>query len=169
MKKLICLILIITMFITIAGCASENVTDIPDAANFYYATKEIEYHTQDGLISYEERGVKNAVSDLTALINLYLEGPLEDDLMSPFPNNTIVRNISHNSGIFSITLSNEFSKLTGYDLSVACACLTLTIQEFVQTNLVQISAENAELDGNKYISMNTDSLVIYDQVNSTDS
>ena len=112
----------------------------------------------------EKRDVNNSINDLTTLINLYLQGPEDSKLQSPFPANTIVSDITHKNSIFSITLNNEFAKLQGYDLSVACACLTLTVQQFVGANLIQISAKDTDLDGNKHITMNIDSLVLYDQV-----
>ncbi len=164
MKRIICIAIVIMLAIQISGCASKDTDEIPEAANFYYVTEETEYHSKDGFISSEKKDVENEIDDLTSLVNLYLTGPKEAHLKSPFPQNTVVRNITHKNSIFSITLSNEFSQLTGFDLSVACACLTLTIQEFADANLVQISAENAELDGNKSITMSTDSLVLFDQV-----
>lgn len=155
---------LLTLIIQASGCKKSNKNDFPNAANFYYTAEKIEYHNNNGFISSEKRDVNKSINDLAALIDLYLQGPEESELLSPFPKNTVVHDITHKNGIFSIILSNEFAQLNGYDLSVACACLTLTIQQFVGANLIQISGKDADLDGNKHITMNTDSLVLYDQV-----
>ena len=164
MKKILCILMLLFMIFQASGCTEKNESEIPEAVNFYYQTKEVEYRNKNGLIASENKDVKKSIHDLTTLFNLYLQGPDDSNLLSPFPENTVVRNITHKNSIFAITLSKEFSQLTGYDLSVACACLTLTIQQCVDANLVQISAEGAELDGNKHITMSTDSLVLFDQV-----
>ncbi len=166
MKRLVCIVAILSLSLSLFGCKSNEPPEIPDAANFYYITTDLRYDEKDGFISPERRDVKGSADDLHTLINLYLAGPTTEQLVSPFPANTVVKDITHKNSIFSITLSNEFAKLTEYDLSVACACLTLTIQEFVDSNLVQISAEDAELDGNKHITMNAESIVLFDVLSS---
>ena len=155
----ICLILLL-----LCGCTEQAETDFPGNGNFYYLRNELQFHSSEGHITSEKRAVSNMEDDLETLLNTYLAGPENEELLSPFPKNTSVKNITHKSSIFSIQLSNNFSELTGYDLTVACACLTLTIQEFVDAKLIQISAENSMLDGNKHISMNADSILLLDDI-----
>lgn len=161
MKKFLSILLAFLITTTMIACSSKG-EDSTEAVNFYYQTQDITYHEEAGFFVTEKRSV--ASQDLTDIINIYLSGPEKDEYKSPFPTGTVVRSITHNNGILNIVLSDEFSALKGFDLSVACACLTITIQELADTQLVQISAENTELDGNKSITMNTDSLVIYDAV-----
>ena len=161
-KRTICLLLLTTLLFSLFGCNRNNQNDTPNAVNFYYKTSNVVYHDESGFIDAEKRSIQQAELELAAILNLYLNGPESTAFVSPFPQNTVVRNITHKNGIISITLSNEFSMLHSFELSVACACLTLTVQQFVDTNLVQISADGADLDGNRYITMNTDSLVLYD-------
>ncbi len=164
MKRILCIVLCVIL-VSFAGCNDAQTTNIPAQTNFHYLTKEIAYHQENGFIQAENRNVDNTADDLTAVINTYLTGPENKELISPFPANTTVKGITHKNSIFSITLSDQFSELSGFELSVACACLTLTVLEFVDANLVQISAENMLLDGNRQISMNADSLVTFDYVN----
>ena len=159
MKKLLSILLAILITTTLISCSSKG-DDPTEKVNFYYQTKDITYHSETGLFTAEKRKVTS--QDLVDIINLYLAGPENDEYRSPFPGDTAVRSITHNNGIINIVLSDEFSTLKGFDLTVACACLTITIQELAETQLVQISAENTDLDGNKSITMSTDSLVIYD-------
>ena len=162
MKKLLSIILLLCVFIQLSACGDNDTGELHGAADFYYLTEEVTYHSENGLIASEKRDANNYYDDLSTLLNQYLQGPDKTGLVSPFPENTTVSEITHNNGILSIELSKEFGQINGYDLSVACACLTLTVQQFVTVNLVQISAEGVDLDGNKYITMNTDSLLLID-------
>lgn len=166
MKKVLCILLCLSFFFLFAGCVKSQPSELPDEGNFHYVKKELTYHTSDGFIDSEKRDIENySTDDLKYVLNTYLAGPENDELVSPFPNGTVVKDITHKNSIFSITLSDQFSELTGYDLSVACACLTLTVSEFVDAKLVQISAENTKLGGNQRISMNTDRILLIDSLN----
>lgn len=166
MKRFLCLFISFVLFAAMmSGCKSEQ--EIVHPAKFYYLSKSISYHKEDGMIVSEVHDINGIAEDLEKIADQYLLGPSDASHRSPFPQGTSVRKITHLNGILNIVLSSEFAELSGYELSLACACLTVTLQELADTQLVQISAENALLDGNEYITMSADSIVVYDEVKST--
>ncbi len=165
-NRIIASLLIICILLTLCACTTKKRIEKP--ANFYYLSPDIAYHRPDGMITSETREIAGIENNLHTILANYLQGPLAEDYISPFPKDVYVVNITQNTEILSITLSDQFASLTGYDLSLACACITLTVQEMVNTQLVQISAQSKLLDGAERITMNKDSLIVFDNPETTE-
>ena len=160
LKRVFSILLVLCFLFSL--CACEKRAHIEKPANFYYLSPEISFHREDGMITAEKREIAGIENNIHTILAMYLQGPEGEGFVSPFPNNVYVVNVTQNTNILSITLSDQFASLTGYDLSLACACITLTVQELMDTQLVQISAQNKLLDGAERITMNKDSLVVFD-------
>ena len=61
-----------------------------------------------------------------------------------------------------IVLSDFFSALTGMDLTLACACLTLTACELTGAKGITVSTETTLLDGNRSVSMTVEEVLLLD-------
>ena len=155
MKRFICLILVIQMITVL--CACNNKHKVKNPVNQYYLSADI---TESNLLIRPE--VCEAHESLVEQINNYLRGPSDEAYFSPFPDNVYVIAINQSDSISEIILSDSFASLTGYDLTIACACLTKTLQELVDTKLVKIRTENEPLDGNAYITMSADAIIAID-------
>ena len=158
MKRLICLLMTVMLLFCFSSCANDRV--IKNPVNLYYLSSDT---SESGMLIQPE--VREASADLEEQLNEYLRGPLDEAYVSPFPQNVHIVAIKQSDSISEIVLSDSFASLSGYELTVACACLTKTLQELVDTKLVNIRAENATLDGNAYITMNTDALITIDENN----
>lgn len=161
MKRSICFGLCICLVLCLIACRN-NREDIQQPVSFYYRTELVEFNAQDGIIASEIREAKYFKGDLEKLLNQYLKGPISNELRSPFPAAVSVEALTEADGVYYITLSQEFYALTGLELSMACACLTMTVMAQTQCASVTISVKDGLLDGNESITMGADNLLLID-------
>lgn len=159
MKKILCLILAAMI---LCGC-SRNQSEIETPITFYYTNAEITYNSPAAVISPEVRDGANYKDNLIGLLDLYFAGPLSEDLRSPFPANTITMNLYRDDEAINIEVSKEFASLKGLNLTIACSCLTSTIVELTNCDVVNIYVADTLLDGNYIITMRADDLLLLDE------
>lgn len=121
MRKLLSIVLILSLLIPFAGCADSG-KDIL----FYYPRKQVLYGQADGVISAEERDVPGREQDLQYLLLLYLEGPLSQELYTPFPKGTTIKQFEIQEKALRLVLSDDFEQLEGLDYTIACTCIAQT-------------------------------------------
>lgn len=161
MKKLLCVILPLILLLSLAACSTSE-GSIKDPVHFYYCQLEMSYGTEPGVIDKEVRDAQGLRQDYAYLLSLYLKGPKSYSLYSPFPTNTSLKYLSLDNGTASIQLGSSFAVLTGLDLTLACACITMTVCEMTGAQQVTISAADALLDGNSSITMSPEDILLLD-------
>lgn len=123
MKKLICFLLAFLMVLSITGCVKgPQDSEVP----FYYRRAEFDYGVPDGIIAQELHDVSGHTDDLKYLLALYLQGPSDQELVLPFPEGTILVELSQEDQIVTVTLSSVSTRLDDMDLTIACVCLAET-------------------------------------------
>ena len=132
--------------------------------HFYYCRKDIEYDQVNGAIGYELCSNPLDHSAYGKYFSNYLSGPKTKDLVSPFPAGTELISISVEQQTVHIVLNDSFAELTGIELSIACACISLTAKEMTGCANVEISTQNALLDNQRTIVINTNTLQLSDQI-----
>lgn len=142
------------------GCGKQE-KQLTKPANFYYIRNEFQYHETYGAIAPEVRESCNC-GDLAQLVSTFISGPQSDDLRSPFPLGTRVIRVTSAEDTIYVEMNAVYATLTGYELTVANACLTKTLLDCTEASSVQISAENATLGGATHITMTADSLLLWD-------
>ena len=163
MKRLTCFVLAAVAIFSLSACNQSNV-DFENPVNFYYIypTEQISFNSSEGVIGYEIREAKSFVDNLQKLLDIYLKGPESNTMQSPFPANVHIDTIELQDNVLLITLSPEFTKLTGLDLTIACACLSMTVLELVECDAVKINVFDELLDGNNSITMTRESILLLD-------
>ena len=156
MKNRIILLLLIALLIS--ACAKE---DKPSDVNFYYPKAEFDYNTDDGAISYEVRS-NGGIASSAILLNLYLQGPLEEGLLNPFPENVSVVSLYTLEDTVYVTLSDSMAELSGAPLILSCACICRTAMGLAGTQSAQIQCETLLLDGKKFITVNENTVFYSD-------
>lgn len=151
MKKCVSIILIVVLLCLI-GCSNTS-KSIEKPAGFYYCTSPDSYKTLRKAITSEVRDAAVYGDDLQNLLNEYLKGPESDSLVNPFPDNCTVESFQQNDANARIVLSSSFSSLTGLELTLACACLSMTVFELSDYQSITFSVQNALLDGSKEITL----------------
>lgn len=163
MKRNVYFILAVLLMLSFPGCSGKDNT-IERPADFYYCTSSISFDTALGVIASETREIAILEQDLTALINHYLCGPKASNLTSPFPSGSAVLWINQSDSEITLVMNQQFTQLTGLNLSLACSCLSKTIFSFSDVESITIRAHNTNLDGMKSITMNRDSILIQDRI-----
>lgn len=158
-KTMISVILAVCLLLT--GCATAQSSTVFD---FYYCAAQLDFGPEDTAVRSESR--KEVLNHLAynEIIEKYLEGPVSSDLRNPFPEGTAFVSITVEQQTASIVLSNAFAQLTGIELTVACACLSLTVGEFTSCPKIQISAQNALLDNRPSITIDINALAFTDSI-----
>jgi len=164
MKRYICLMLILFLLATMVGCRP-NSSDIQVPVEFFYpyTLDDIVYNGEPVFTKSELRESAGHEGELDYLLNLYFRGPEQEKLYDPFPNRLTVVNYQINEESITMELSEELGQLTGIDLTTACACITQTcLAMYPECNKVYITAGSASLDGNRWITMTRDTMMLID-------
>ena len=153
MKKILS---ILTLLLLLTGC-SGNDQDI----RFAYRQTDLSYGSLDAVIGWETREAPGKEDDMQYLLTLYLEGPLDDTLTSPFPKGTALESVTFSSDTMYVTLSEVYAGLDGMEHTVASACIAQTCFHLTKVQTVVIKCNSQEF-GNKSITLTRDSLVLTD-------
>lgn len=133
-----------------------------DGMQFYYLCSEVEYNSPSGVITPVTANGVDRSAPLDQILEQYLSGPDNDGLLSPFPEETKLLSVEQKDDTIYLVFNARLGSLTGMDLTLACACLTMTCLDLTDAANVSIRAEGAMLDGAQQITMNADSLVLLD-------
>ena len=159
MKRLFVLLLILSLLL--AGCGKPE--SLITTLRFYYPLQVPDYALGASYIQPELREGAGVDKSLTNMLNLYLKGPKDQiTFRMPFQYNTQVVSISRGSKILDLTLTRGFATYTGLDLTIACACITMTCLELTDVEVVRIRAKDTTLDGAEFIEMSAESLLLVD-------
>lgn len=152
MKKIATLVLSLCLLFSLASCAY-NSSGMIEPAEFFYQRKisDIKEHPTDGVIASELREASGHRNDWNYLLSLYLRGPLDRSLVSPFPASCKLIGISREEKTLHIILDENFAELKDIDLTIACACLAKTCISLANVEAVHIEAASA--DGTNLINL----------------
>ena len=153
MKRFLCLFLLLILLL----CACAN----KDQVTFYYCPANYLNSQTGTLLLPEIRSVTGYTEDPQFLIALYLTGPLEQDLVSPCPTGTKLKNLLQNENQLTIQLSDLPQSISDSEFSLACAAMTMTCLEFTGAESVTI------LSGDRSITMDRTMLTLSDNPTAT--
>ena len=160
MRKIIAVVLLLCLILT--GCAGEDRRYIT-ALKFYYPLQTADYTMGAAYLQPELREGGGLDKSLSNILNLYLQGPHDKEIYQmPFHHNAQVVSITRSSSMLDITLTANFGTYSGTDLTIACACITMTCLELADVQTVRIRAKDATLDGAEFIEMSAESLLLVD-------
>lgn len=136
MKRFFIAIFVVCLSVSLCACAYES----EESYSFYYLRSEetIDYGSVHGLIAPVEREIAGQNAGVNYVLRLYLEGPLSEEFVSPFPAGTYLRTTYWEDNILTIVLSEEFSTLTNIQATLAGACLCATCHELTGAEQIQI-------------------------------
>lgn len=166
MRRFICIILALMIILILPGCKDEE-PEFIKPAQFYYLNadvlaEDIGYGDTYEIFLSETRETAHINGDLVAFLKDYLQGPITPVLYLTIPSDvTLVEADISEHGI-RIVFSEEFSKLSGIDLTLACTYLSITLFEYFDADHVYISADGVLLEGKESITISLDSLDLKD-------
>ena len=153
MKRTV-MIVLAALILLLTGCDSGRRED----TLFYYCRdpEQYQYFEEDGVIRPEERDLLNHRNDLRYMVSLYLAGPMEEGVVSPFTKATKLISAELRDDTVHIELSGHNNILTDPEFSLACACLTLSCIDYMPCQAVTI------VSGDRSITMDAQSILLYD-------
>lgn len=167
MKRLICLLLCAALLFGILGCASDTVTP-EDPVHFYYPRTELkkeDYFSEYPIIVPELREASGHRDNPEYLLEQYLSGPTDSDLKMLFPLGTRLISFRTIGNSAMVALSGNYARLTGIDLSVANACLAMTVLDILDDDSIEtvsITASGALMDGQTQYQIHRSDLLLID-------
>lgn len=163
MKRIVSILIAISL-LCFSGCSNDRPSNTNTSVNFYYCSDPMEFNANNSVIRAETRQTRSIdwATELSELVNLYFEGPVSSDLRSPFPTDITLNNYSLDNDVLQVILSIQISQLEGYDLTLACACLTKTLLEIVPAEAVEIRAEGGKMGDSISVSMSRETLLLID-------
>ena len=102
------------------------------------------YGAEDGVLAGEVREGSGHVGDLNYLITMYLRGPQDTTLRSPFPAGCKLEEVRSGGNTLCIVLGSEFTALENTELTLACAALAKTCLALSHTQRVRIDSSSDE-------------------------
>ncbi len=160
MKKQIASLLVLTMVAGLFGCSFRSAVREP--VEFYYLRDSFLYGASDGVITSEARERSGHGDDLAYLLSLYLRGPLDEELKSPFPADCRLVDLRLDNKTLRLTLDASFIQLEGIDLTLACACLSKTCFGLTDVQTVKVEAAVPDENSAFNITFTRDSLLLED-------
>lgn len=157
MRRVICILVAAILLLSLCGCSSSN---LDSSVSFFYCRTpdEYQYFKANGVISSEERDLTGHTSDLHYMISLYLAGPLEESLTSPFPKKTRLLDVRHAGQYIDIELTDLGGSLSDSEFSLAAACLAQTCMNFTGSTSVTLKS------GIRNITITSDNIVLHDTI-----
>ena len=163
MKKTVAFSLILLMLLSLLGCTQQE-PQLNNPISFYYPVVP-EYRREDDPVIRAELHEGNGMeTNLLPLLSRYVCGPESPDLVDIFPSDAYPVSIYNHNRAATVYMSPGFAKLTGIDLTMACACLSATLMDIADLETVNICVKDALLDGNQSIMMSRDSFTLVDEI-----
>lgn len=146
MKRTICLILAALLISSLFGCHYSESGDILEPVAFFYPRKStgFVYGSNDGVITSEMREASGHTGDLDYLLSMYLRGPQDSGLRTPFPTGCKLIDVRTSNDALTVVLSAEFTTLENTERTLACAGLAKTCFALAEVQYVHIEAETEE-------------------------
>ena len=144
MKRWLALILVIIL--CFSGCALEAGTN-NNAVDFYYLrTHSGTYDSffSAGAIGSETRFIPAHQQDLNYMLSLYLQGPSNPELESPFPVGCKVLELHEGDSQLTLVLNPIIAAKNDMDLTIACACLAKTCMAMTGATTIQVESHDQD-------------------------
>jgi len=162
MKRTLCLMLILLLIAGTCGCHYSDSRDVLEPVEFFYPRKStgFVYGSADGVITSEIREASGHVGDLNYLLAMYLQGPQDAGLRSPFPAGCALEKVHTEDSTLYVRLSAEFAVLENAELTLACASLAKTC--FSMTDFDHVCIDAASDEKSFHMTLDVDSVLYSD-------
>lgn len=161
--KRILIFFMILLLIPLYGCQSDGVEpDYP--VTVYYKLAQPTHGSENSVIASTVIEGKDFENDYFTLLSRYLKGSTDPRFERTFPRGASLVSFKLDALTAKIVLRDQFSSLSGMDLTIACVCITRTVMEMTGCREVIIRTETTKLDGENSIALSADSYLLIDAV-----
>jgi len=152
MRRFLCSILALCFLL--CGCAIQA-ERMKQPVTFYYVRSGYAENMSE-VIGSEERDASGHRGELSYLLALYLMGPSQEGLHSPFPHSTRILSMEQADSRLTLTLSDTSGVMTDADFSLACACVALTCLDLTGAESITI------ISAERTVTIGRDNLALFD-------
>jgi len=135
MKHVIAAVLLVSLLLSGCGFFGDRISE---PVTFYYVRSEYDFGREPAVITSEEREASGHRNDLSYLLALYLMGPAQEEHRSPLPPGTRILNPMQKGDSITLELSIPADTFADPELTLACACLTLTCLDITDAKEVTV-------------------------------
>ena len=160
MKRAIALLCLFSLLFVFTGCKTNDV-EIISPVQLYYCNENIDFHSDRPVIASEIREFHGWEENIKGFLNEYLSGPVSAELSSPFPHGGWILSLAEKDNEVTVTLSSNFGKLSANEFTIACACISNTIFNLMNLEIVHFEVFSSTSVNNK-ITMTRDNLILFD-------
>ena len=160
MKRIVCLLLALTL---LCGCTRLGLGRQDTGVTFYYRGAGGDYFSSLGAMGAERRTLRDDQADLNSMMALYLGGPVNPELTSPFPKDMRLIRSEQTGREITLVFDDSLAALTGIGLRLACACIARTVSEYGGYETVIIRTVSLTLNGEEAVTVHPAELVLEDR------
>lgn len=132
------------LLLGLCGCAhSYGEGQDAGAYRVYYSALGDQYASM--AVGHEVWELPEGTQPVPGLLRALFHGPEAQGLSSPFPDGVRLLDWELEEGCLHLDLSEQYGSLTGVDLTVADACLTLTLCQVEGVESVYVTVEGNEI------------------------
>ena len=142
-KRLLTLLPALLALAALWGCAAGGEDSEDGAYRLWFSAMEDRYALE--AVACEPAELPEGLPPALGLTEALLAGPEGQNLASPFPAGVRLLDWSLEDGTLWLDLSEQYGSLTGVDLTVADACLVLTLTQAPGVETVYVTVEGEEL------------------------
>ena len=160
MKRILTPALACLLLASLCGCAQDREEGGKSGAyRLYYSALGDQMAATAVGVEYTQ--LPQDAQPVPTLIESLLDGPTETGLSSPFPDGTRLLDWAlEDEGCLRLDLSEQYGSLTGVDLTVADACLTLTLCQVEGVEAVYVTVEGSEIPYRPIQQLTADSILL---------
>ena len=125
--------------LTLCACGAPSVQD-GALYSVYYRTELAQSGGADAVCAWKPERKEKVQRIASALLRRMLEGTQEGGV-SPLPEGTQVLDVTIDGGVAVVNLSAEYTRLSGMDLTLADACIALTLSQLPEVERVSVLAQ----------------------------
>lgn len=128
------------------GCAvREPGAGDPDSRSYLIYYSALSDEEGESAVEGERRVLSQGQETIPGLMELLLEQPRSPELTTPFPSGLQLLDWQLQEGVLHLDLSDQYYSLSGINLTLADACLTLTLCQLEEVDSVYVTVEGHEL------------------------
>lgn len=162
MRRFLSFICIAAILFCQFGCTNQA-ENFKNPVDVFYCTSPIKYNSLEGVFAREQRDFSGWNGNLQGFLNEYVTGPTSNGLTSPFPLGALILTLEQEDTAISLLLNFHFSRLSPNELTLACACLSLTLFQLTNAERVSFHIDGANED-RAIITMTRENLSLMDAI-----
>lgn len=138
-------LLLCTALLAAGGCVSRNHPAGGKGQTYLIYYSALSDEEGESAVEGETHTLADGVEAVPGLMDLLLAAPTSPQLTSPFPDELQLLDWQLEEGRLHLDLSDHYYTLSGVDLTLADACLTLTFCQLEEVESVYVTVEGHEL------------------------